>query len=148
MPLTKRDPENKEHYVIVGGGPAGLNCAETLRQSGFSGQITIVSKEKSLPYDRTLLSKAIATGDASKWDLRPQEFLSDADIDVKLNSNAFCVKPEESKLITTDGDKIIYDKLLIATGSNAWAPPVEGIKANARLNKVHALRTKQDMEKI
>lgn len=31
MPLTKRDPENKTHFVILGGGPAGLNCAETLR---------------------------------------------------------------------------------------------------------------------
>jgi len=37
MPMTKRDPSNSQHYVIIGGGPAGLNCAETLRQSGFSG---------------------------------------------------------------------------------------------------------------
>ena len=45
MPLTKRDPNNSEHVVIIGGGPAGLNCAETLRQSGFSGQVTILSAE-------------------------------------------------------------------------------------------------------
>ena len=31
QPLVKRDPENKKHFVIIGGGPAGLNCAETLR---------------------------------------------------------------------------------------------------------------------
>ena len=74
--------------------------------------------------------------------------MSEADIDIKLNSSAFSVKPEENKLITTAGDKIIYDKLLIATGSNAWAPPCEGIKAGARLDKVHPLRTKQDMDKI
>ena len=37
QPLSKRDPENKTHFVIVGGGAAGLNCAETLRQSGFTG---------------------------------------------------------------------------------------------------------------
>jgi NADH dehydrogenase FAD-containing subunit len=35
--LTKRDPENKKHFVIIGGGAAGLNAAETLRQSGYSG---------------------------------------------------------------------------------------------------------------
>ena len=45
MPLTKRDPNNSERVVIIGGGPAGLNCAETLRQSGFSGQVTILSAE-------------------------------------------------------------------------------------------------------
>ena len=45
MPMTKRDPANTDHYVILGGGPAGLNCAETLRQSGFSGRVTVVTQE-------------------------------------------------------------------------------------------------------
>jgi NADPH-dependent 2,4-dienoyl-CoA reductase/sulfur reductase-like enzyme len=45
--------------VIVGGGPAGLNAAETLRQSGFTGKVTILSNEDSLPYDRTLITKAL-----------------------------------------------------------------------------------------
>jgi len=37
MSMAKRDPEDKRHFVILGGGAAGLNCAETLRQSGFTG---------------------------------------------------------------------------------------------------------------
>jgi len=37
MPLSKRDPNNHQSFVIVGGGAAGLNAAETLRQSGFTG---------------------------------------------------------------------------------------------------------------
>jgi len=37
VPMAKRDPQDKRHFVIVGGGAAGLNCAETLRQSGYTG---------------------------------------------------------------------------------------------------------------
>lgn len=43
--MSKRDPENKEKFVIIGGGAAGFNCAETLRQSNFTGEIIILSNE-------------------------------------------------------------------------------------------------------
>ena len=86
MPLTKRDSSNPKHFVIIGGGPAGLNCAETLRQSGFSGRITVVSKEDMVPYDRTLISKALPMINAREKCLRPAEFLTEADIDYVLSS--------------------------------------------------------------
>lgn len=86
--MTKRDPNNKTHFVILGGGPAGLNCAETLRQSGFSGQITVISKENLLPYDRTLLTKALVTGDATRFVLRNKDYLGGADIEYTLGKSA------------------------------------------------------------
>lgn len=49
--------DDKRRFVIIGGGPAGLSAAETLRQSGFEGDITIISSEEASPYDRTILSK-------------------------------------------------------------------------------------------
>ena len=144
MPLTKRDPHNHTHFVIIGGGAAGLNAAETLRQSGFSGQITLLTNENQAPYDRTLLTKAVAVGDPSKWKLRSDEYLSDADIDIKLETQAYSVNPKEKKVITTKGEHISFDKLLIATGSQVFVPPVKGID----LKGVYSLRTNQDMLKI
>ena len=44
-PLAKRDLNDKRHFVVLGGGPGGLTCAETLRQSGFTGEITIISSD-------------------------------------------------------------------------------------------------------
>lgn len=66
MDMVKRDPKDLRNYVIVGGGPAGLSAAETLRQSGYTGKITVLSKEKHIPYDRTILSKAIFFADINK----------------------------------------------------------------------------------
>jgi NADPH-dependent 2,4-dienoyl-CoA reductase/sulfur reductase-like enzyme len=65
--MTKRDMSDKRNFVIIGGGAAGLNCAETLRYSGYTGKITLVSNEKLLPYDRTLLTKTLPFGDAKKF---------------------------------------------------------------------------------
>lgn len=79
--MAKRDPNNHTKMVIVGGGAAGLNCAETLRQSGFTGEISVISNEKVLPYDRTLLSKGLATMDASKLTTRKADFLDEYGIE-------------------------------------------------------------------
>lgn len=49
----------KKNVLIIGGGPASVTCAETLRQEGFQGDITIVTKDKYIPYDRIKLSKVI-----------------------------------------------------------------------------------------
>jgi NAD(P)H-nitrite reductase large subunit len=73
--MAKRDPSNKSVFVIIGGGFAGLSCAETLRQSDYTGQIVVISSEELLPYDRTLLTKTIGSGTASKFVLRDQAFL-------------------------------------------------------------------------
>ena len=97
-----------------------------------------------VPYDRTLLSKALPAGDASKFALRPPEFLTEADIDYKLKKSVFKINTEVKKVILTNGEHIFYDKLCVAPGSYAWAPPVPGFN----LPGVYQLRTNQDQEKI
>jgi alkyl hydroperoxide reductase subunit AhpF len=140
QPLSKRDPLNTKNYVIIGGGAAGLNAAETLRQSGYTGQITLICREASIPYDRTLITKALAVGDSSKWSLRPEEYLKNADIEYKLKSSAFNINTEKSEVVLTSGEHIHYDKLLIATGSTVVKPNIPGINSKG----VHIVRTNLD----
>ena len=102
--------------------------------------MTIVSDEEMVPYDRTLLSKAVAVGDAKKWALRDPGFLEEADIDCKLKSAVFSINTDEKKVILRNGKKLFYNKLCIATGSHVWKPPVEGLD----LPGVHPLRTQKD----
>lgn len=141
MPLSRRDPANKTHFVIIGGGAAGLNAADTLRQSGFTGQVTILSSEKLVPYDRTLLTKATVVGDPNNWKLRSDQYLNDADIDVKLDATVVRLNPKDKTLLTSGQEVYHYDKLLIATGSEVTVPNVKG----ADLPGVFPLRTGSDM---
>ena len=130
--------------MIIGGGAAGLNAAETLRQSGYTGQITLICREASIPYDRTLITKALAVGDSSKWSLRPEEYLKNADIEYKLKSSAFNINTEKSEVVLTSGEHIHYDKLLIATGSTVVKPDIPGINSKG----VHIVRTNLDQTNI
>lgn len=83
FPMSKRTQNDKRKFLIVGGGPASLSAAETLRQSGFEGEITILAKENVFPYDRTLLSKNIVASDISKIQFRDKKFFDDHDITFK-----------------------------------------------------------------
>lgn len=84
-----------------------MMCAETLRQSNFTGEILVISAENLVPYDRTLLTKVLATGDASKFKLRNEEFLQNADIDVKLNTRVEGVDTEKKVITLHDGTTLV-----------------------------------------
>ena len=111
--MAKRDPANKKVYVIIGGGPAGLNCAETLRQSNYTGEILVISDDNLMPYDRTLLTKVIATGNASKFKLREDSFLAAHDINYKLNTRAQSVDTAAKTVKLSDGSVIVRSSPLI-----------------------------------
>jgi NAD(P)H-nitrite reductase large subunit len=88
-----------------------------------------------------LLTKATAVGDPANWKLRSDQYLADADIDVTLKTSVYSVNAKEKKVITTKGDHITYDKLLIATGSQVTLPDVKGTD----LKGVFKLRSNTDM---
>lgn len=91
--MSARDPENVKTVVIVGGGPAGATCAESLRQEGFTGRIVMVCKEDVVPYDRIKVSK-ILDFDVQKAALRPPSFYNDHNIETKLGVQATGIKIE------------------------------------------------------
>ena len=115
----KRDPENKTRYVILGGGPAGASAAETLRQSGFTGEIILLTAEKDLPYDRTLLTKAILKVEPEGLAIRKKDFYDNIDVQIKTGSYVESVDPATKEVLVKGGEKIHYDKLLVATGARA-----------------------------
>ena len=142
MVMAKRDLKNKTTYVIVGGGPAGLTAAETLRYEGFTGRIVLLSAEAHLPIDRPVLTKKLPVrGKIDGLFLRPMDHFVRADIEVQLNTRVSKIDPEGKLLFTDSSEPLAYDKCLIATGGAARELFIPGA-AGAR--NVFLMRTLDD----
>eukprot|EP01117_Protostelium_nocturnum_P016379 TRINITY_DN647_c0_g1_i1.p1 TRINITY_DN647_c0_g1~~TRINITY_DN647_c0_g1_i1.p1 ORF type:complete len:612 (-),score=252.09 TRINITY_DN647_c0_g1_i1:128-1786(-) len=143
----EKSEENAEKegkkVVIVGGGASGLTTAEALRENGFDGKITVVSKEPYLPIDRTKLSKTLMT-DLSKLQWRDEAFFKEFDIQFKTGTHVKKIDRNQKKVELSDSSQLPFDSLVLASGSKAKRLELEGFdKSN-----VCVLRTVQDAEKI
>jgi NAD(P)H-nitrite reductase large subunit len=112
-------------YVILGAGPAGLNALETLRALDSGGRITLVCDEP--PYARMVLpyllggsvqESALQTGDDA-W-------FAEQGVETRFGVRARGVDAGAHRLTLEDGSALDYDRLLVATGSRAMRPEVEG----------------------
>lgn len=141
--MVKRDPNNEQCYIVVGGGPAGAVCAETLRQEGFSGRIVMVCKEQHLPYDRVKLSK-ISDAQLETLQFRKPEFYEEYGIETVMGVAATNMNCEEKTLSLSNGWSLKYDKIFIATGCTASKPPIKG----SNLKGVMVVREYDDVKDI
>jgi apoptosis-inducing factor 3 len=128
--------------VIVGGGAAGNAAAETLRRDGFEGNITMLSADDALPYDRPNLSKDFLAGTAPEdWiPLRSAEFYEKKKIDVRLGARVASIDAPGRSLRLTDGGRFAFDALLLAMGAH----PVHLDIPGSGLPKLRYLRTLDD----
>ncbi|XP_062887308.1 apoptosis inducing factor mitochondria associated 4 isoform X1 [Mobula hypostoma] len=141
--MVTPSPTNKTVILLIGGGPASLVCAETLRQEFYTGRIIIATKEQHLPYDRTKLSKKLEI-DIERILLRKSEFYSTHGIEVLTNKEAISVNAGKRRVAFKDGTTQQYDYLLIATGCIPRKLSCPG----ADLENVFCLYTPEDAHKI
>jgi NADPH-dependent 2,4-dienoyl-CoA reductase/sulfur reductase-like enzyme len=130
--------------VIVGASLAGLRAAEALRDEGFNGNLTIIGDEKEEPYDRPPLSKMVLKGWVrADHTLLPR--LRKVDADWRLGVAATGLDRTSKEVKLANGDKVPFDRMLIATGvrSRPWFNPKE-----AALEGVFTLRTAGDAARI
>ncbi|MER6038295.1 FAD/NAD(P)-binding oxidoreductase [Streptomyces sp. NPDC001835] len=130
--------------VIVGASLAGLRAAETLREEGFTGSLTIIGDEPYEPYDRPPLSKQVLKG----WvpaDHTKLPRMREVDADWRLGVAAVGLDRATKQVSLADGERVPYDRLLIATGTRArqWPNPAE-----AALHGVHTIRSRDDAEQL
>jgi NADPH-dependent 2,4-dienoyl-CoA reductase/sulfur reductase-like enzyme len=132
---------NTDGVVIAGGGLAAQRCAETLRRSGYDGAIRMLCAEPHRPYDRPPLSKGLLTGAVSREELsfKPDAWYEQHDVELLLGTAATGLRPSERHVLLSDGARLRYGKLLIATGSRP-----RPLAALASYANVSMLRTVDD----
>ncbi|KAG8756174.1 hypothetical protein FRC12_010665 [Ceratobasidium sp. 428] len=136
--------DSEPGVVVVGGGSGGLFTIESLRENGYTGSITLLSKEEYAPIDRTKLSKALIT-DPSKIEWRKPDVLkSRYGVNFRSGTVVTAVDPS-AKTVTINGSETLkYSNVVLAPGSIPRPLPVEG----ADLGNVFMLRTIQDAKAI
>lgn len=130
--------------VVVGASLAGLRAAETLREEGFTGTLTMIGDEPCDPYDRPPLSKQVLLGrvPADGTQLPRRRAL---DARWRLGVAAVGLDLAGRRVRLADGEEIAFDRLLVATGARArpWFRESE-----AALDGVFVLRTAGDAARL
>ncbi|MFI5279329.1 MAG: NAD(P)/FAD-dependent oxidoreductase [Gemmatimonadales bacterium] len=134
-------------YVIVGGGLAAASAVEGIRELDQSGPITIISSERELPYHRPPLSKSFLQGKDTVEAIRVHDaaWYGDMKVKVRLGQTARSVHMGKQGVTLQTGDRVKYDRLLLATGSsprriNAPGADTPGVTYLRTLEDCYALR--------
>jgi 3-phenylpropionate/trans-cinnamate dioxygenase ferredoxin reductase component len=132
--------------VIVGGGMAGAKAAETLRDEGYEGALTVLAAEDERPYERPPLSKDLLRGESEREaaHVHPAGFYDERDIDLRTGAAATAIDVAGHAVTLEGGERLPYDRLLLATGAEPRRIGIPG----ADLDGVLVLRTLPDSERL
>lgn len=138
--------EHEHGVVVVGGAIAGYNVVRRLRQDGYDKKITMIDAKSTLPYDRSELSTGWMLDQDKKTPplFQQEQFFKDSKIEVKLNTEVIELIPEEKTIVTQSNEKILYDTLVLATGSSLRKLGARGEDANG----IFYLRSYEDALEI
>ena len=115
-------------YVIIGNSAAAVGCIEGIREKDKKGSITVVSNEIHHTYSRPLISYLLyGKTDEERMKYRPDSFYEDNGVTTMLGRTAVKINPDKKTVELDDGTVLSYDKLLVATGSKPFIPPMEGL---------------------
>ena len=133
-------------HVIVGASLAGAKAAETLRQEGFDGRVVLVGAEDERPYERPPLSKDYLRGEVGreKVYVHDEGFYAEHDIELRLGRTALRLDTSRREVELDDGERLSFDRLLLATGAEPRRLAIPGGESDGVLY----LRSVQDSDAL
>jgi NAD(P)H-nitrite reductase large subunit len=138
---------NESRFVILGGGMVAGYAAKQLIELGLKpGDLTILSADTSIPYERPPLSKGFLAGKDTEEAIRinPEDFYRKQGIEVKLNCVVSAIDAQRKRLTLKAGGEFGFTRLVVATGARPRTLDIPG----AKLRNLHYLRSLDDSKAI
>ncbi len=140
-----------EKIVVVGAGMVGHRFVDELVRADRAGRyaVELIGEEEYEPYNRILLSEVLA----GRADLRALTLpLPDADrVVFRRGVGVAAIDRDAGEVLLSDGSRTPYDRLVLATGAQAFVPPIAGLAGPGQESNprhVHVLRTLDDCRNI
>lgn len=116
------------HIVIIGNSAAAVGCIEGIRKNNQEADITVISNETHHTYSRPLISYLLyGKTDEQRMKYRPNSFYEENRVTAVLGKSVVRIDKDNKKVDLDDGQIVAYDKLLVATGSKPFVPPMKGL---------------------
>ena len=145
LPETTPD-SHRESIVVVGNGPVGFWFIQELveRQLHTGKRITVFGEERSPAYDRVNLTKLLDNESGTALQYKPVSWYSENEIALFVGDRIVAIDREQQTVLSESGRLVHYDRLVMATGSRAFIPPIPGVRHRG----VFAYRTIDDLAQI
>lgn len=141
----ERRDAGHDRIVIIGAGIAGVSAAEVVREHAPHAEIVLISKEEELPYYRLNLTRLLAGEFLEKnLPLHSEAWYDEHNIELIRGVSVERVVLTEKAIQLENGRLIPFYKLIVATGSHPFVPPIPG----TALQQVFTVRTVEDVHQI
>jgi len=135
---------NKQKVVVVGNGMVGHHFIDKLVSSSSDFQVTTFSEEGRLAYDRVMLTSYFTGNTANDLAMTTPSQYDEKGVGYYVNEQVIGIDRDNKKITTNNGQTLTYDKLVLATGSFPFVPPVPGKDQP----HIHVYRTLDDLDAI
>ncbi len=118
---------NGMNYVIIGNSAGAVGAVEAIRGIDPAGSVTVISSEPYHTYSRPLISYLLCgRTDERKMKYRADDFYEKNGVTFLPGRTAVKIDPQAKTVVLDDGGSVGYDRLLVATGSRPFVPPIPG----------------------
>ncbi|MCE8016114.1 nitrite reductase large subunit [Halomonas sp. MCCC 1A17488] len=135
----------KPQLIVIGNGMVGHHLVEQLVEQGATERyaVTVFGEERHLAYDRVHLSEYFSGRDAASLALSTSEYYAEHGIELRLHEAVTAIDRDKGEVVTPQG-RYRYDRLVLATGSYPFVPPIPGNDREGCL----VYRTLEDLDAI